>query len=382
MKIKLKKFKIREIVGDNRDWFTQDEESGRVFAMDGKLDIRPEYQREFVYKEKQRNAVIQTVLNNFPLNILYFVDRKDGSYEVLDGQQRLIFICQYAEGKFSVNIPSPNGGFDSANFGNLFPENQEAFLDYELQVYICEGTEEEKLNWFRIINIAGEVLSDQELRNALYHSKWLTDAKSLFSRANCPAKKNYGKYLKGKCDRQEYLETAFLWKADSEGIKGKDIVSEYMKIHRNDKDANELWNYFEKVFNWVEDTFGNFDKDTMVGLPWGLYYNKHKDDILDKATVQKEIKRLLLDEEVTNKKGIYAYILTGEEKYLSLRAFDEKDRLSKYEEQDHKCAICENEFELKDMHADHIKPWSKGGKTTYDNLQMLCTTCNLKKSNK
>ena len=234
--------------------FSEDDRTSKVIAMDGKLDIRPEYQREFVYDEKKRDAVINTVMNGFPLNIMYFVDRGDETYEVLDGQQRLISICRYATNKFSVKLPAATGGYNSVNYPNLFDEQAQAFLDYELEVYICDGTEQEKLEWFQIINIAGEVLEAQEIRNALYHGKWLTDAKSVFSRRNCAAYRNYGKYMKGDYIRQKFLETAFAWKADDEGITGNDAIAEYMQVHRDDDNANDLWDYFEKVFKWVNDT--------------------------------------------------------------------------------------------------------------------------------
>lgn len=361
--------------------FSEDDRTSKVIAMDGKLDIRPEYQREFVYDEKKRDAVINTVMNGFPLNIMYFVDRGDETYEVLDGQQRLISICRYATNKFSVKLPAATGGYNSVNYPNLFDEQAQAFLDYELEVYICDGTEQEKLEWFQIINIAGEVLEAQEIRNALYHGKWLTDAKSVFSRRNCAAYRNYGKYMKGDYIRQKFLETAFAWKADDEGITGNDAIAEYMQVHRNEDNANDLWDYFEKVFKWVNDTFGTYDKN-MKGVKWGLLYNEHKNDRLDPDEIKNTIQTLMADIDVQKKSNIYEYILTGEEKILNLRAFDDDVKKTKYAEQEGKCAICGKSFEYDKMHADHITPWSEGGKTVPENCQMLCVQCNLAKSNR
>ena len=376
MEIKMVKVPVRDLIQN----YEEDDTTSRVRAWGGKLDVRPEYQREFVYNDEKRDAVINTILKGFPLNIMYFVDRKDGTYEVLDGQQRIISICRYAQNMFSVKIPAASGGFNTVNFPNLFDEDREQFLNYELQVYICEGTDKEKLEWFEIINIAGEELEAQEIRNAIYHSAWLTDAKSLFSRRNCIANKNYGKYLGGNYIRQKFLETAFSWHADYEGFTGKDAIVDYMQKHRSDAKADELWKYFEDVFAWVQKIFGKYDKN-MKGVKWGLLYNKHKDDNLDSAAIQKRIPALLADREVQKKSGVYEYLLTNNEKVLSLRAFDETDRITMYNEQKGKCAICKKSFDISDMHADHIKPWSKGGKTTLENGQMLCTECNLKKSN-
>ncbi len=380
MIINMMKLPIRDLI----QGYSEDDFTSRVRAWGGKLDVRPEYQREFVYADDKRDAVINTIMKNFPLNIMYFVDRKDGTYEVLDGQQRIISICRYATNKFSVKIPAATGGYNTVNYPNLFDEDRDRFLDYELQVYICEGTDKEKLEWFEIINIAGETLANQEIRNAIYHSAWLTDAKSAFSRRNCAAYKNYGKYLNGDYIRQAFLETAFRWAADADGIVGKDAVEQYMQLHRNDKNADALWKYFEDVFTWVRDVFGKNIDPSMKGVQWGLLYNQHRNDNLDPTYMQKRVKELLADKEVGKRTGIYQYLLEGEktdaEKYLSLRQFDKDDMAAKYHEQGGLCAICGKPFDQKDMHGDHIIPWSKGGKTTYDNLQMLCVPCNLAKS--
>lgn len=377
MKINEKRLKI----GDLIEGYYEDDSTSKVTAWGGKLDVRPEYQREFVYAEKQRDAVINTVLNGFPLNIMYFVDRLDGTYEVLDGQQRIISICRYAKNMFSVKIPAATGGYNTVNYPNLFDDQLEDFLNYELHVYVCEGTEREKLDWFQVINIAGMTLENQEILNAVLHSAWLTDAKSAFSRRNCAANKNYGKYMNGDYIRQKFLETAFRWNAYYEGITGKDAIVQYMQKHRQDKNADALWKYFEDVFAWVQATFGSYDK-SMKGVEWGYLYNEHKDDNLDPVELQQRMKELMADDEVQKKSGIYEYLLTGEKKVLNLRTFSERDKITMYNRQQGLCAICGKPFSMKEMHADHIKPWSKGGLTDLSNGQMLCVNCNLAKSDK
>ena len=372
------KVKVKDLI----EGYNEDAQTGRVVAWGGKLDVRPKYQREFVYDEDKRDAVIRTIIKNFPLNIMYFVKREDDMYEVLDGQQRIISICRYATNSaISAKLEAPKGGHDAVNFNNLFDEDRDTFLDYELQVYICEGTEKEKLQWFQIINIAGEVLYDQEIRNAIFHGKWLTDAKSLFSKTNCAAHKRYSKYLKGKCIRQDYLETAIKWRADEEGIAGDDCISAFMQKHREDDNADELWHYIENVFEWVENTFGSY-QDNMKGVAWGLLYNKYRHDNLDPSFVQEEIKCLMEDPDVQKKAGIYEYILSGDEKVLKIRLFDDHVKKTIYAQQEGKCKMCGKSFDYTDMAGDHIVPWSKGGKTVIENCQMLCNDCNMYKSNK
>ena len=362
------KVTVREVF----DGYFNDDEEG-VVGYGGLLNIRPRYQREFVYKDKQRDEVIRTVLKGFPLSLIYWAKVKldDGSdgYEVLDGQQRTLSLCEYVEGSFSV---------DEKLFSNLPADLRKKILDYPLSVYVCDGNDSEKLEWFKTINIAGEELTDQELRNAVYAGTWTADAKRYFSKTGCAASKLAGDYMKGSPIRQEYLETAISWAAAAEGK----TIERYMGEHQNDPSAVQLWNYFRSVIDWVKAIFPKTRKE-MKGLPWGLYYNKHgKRADLDPKKLEAKIQRLMGDEDVTRKSGIYEYLLTGNEKHLSIRAFDRRDKWAAYERQNHKCAICGDHFEFDDMHGDHITPWSKGGKTDADNCQMLCVTCNLRKGNK
>lgn len=363
MKIELHKISVRELTKG----YIDNNENG-VRAYGGLLDVRPPYQREFVYKEKQRDAVIDTLTQGFPLNVMYWAVREDGTYEIIDGQQRTISICQYVNGDFA---------FDFRYFHNLQEDEQEQILNYELQVYICSGSDSEKLKWFETINIAGEELTKQELRNAVYAGSWVSDAKRYFSKNGSPASKIGCDYLNGSAIRQDYLETAISW--ISEGN-----IEVYMGNHQHDASAAPLWQFFQSVITWIETSFrpNKERKKIMKGLDWGFLYKNHKDEIFDYNKIEEEIKRLLLDDDVTNKKGIYPYILTRKEKHLSIRAYSDSQKLSAYESQNGFCAHCKEHFEISQMEADHITPWHIGGKTIPENCQMLCKNCNRQKSGK
>jgi 5-methylcytosine-specific restriction endonuclease McrA len=363
MKIELKNITVRDLV----EGYVDEQEEG-VRGYGGKLDIRPAYQREFIYGEKLRNEVIHTVRRNFPLHTMYWAVSEDG-FELMDGQQRTISICQYVAGDFSVLVDG-----NPAGFVNLPPDKKQQILDYELSIYVCEGTESEKLDWFKIINIAGLKLTDQELRNAIYTGPWLADAKKWFSKTGCPAYAIGEKYVNGSAIRQEILEKAIEWIS-------ADKVEDYMAAHQHDKDAQELWQHYQAVIGWAERIFPTYRR-IMKGLDWGKFYREHKDDKLNAADLEKQIVALIEDDEVESKKGIYEYLLTGNEKALNLRAFSDKLKIAAYEKQKGICPVCTKQFEIGQMEADHIVPWSKGGKTVQENCQMLCMLHNRTKSGK
>lgn len=362
MEIKLNEISVREVV----EGYIDNQENG-VVGYHGKLDIRPPFQREFIYNEKERNAVIDTINKNFPLNVMYWCKNGDG-YELLDGQQRTLSICQYVNGDFSLN---------NRFFGNLTKTEQDAIYDYKLMVYICEGTDREKLDWFKIINIAGEKLTVQELRNAMYTGTWLYDAKRHFSKTGCPAYQIGEKLMNGSTIRQDYLETALKWISDRDKIE----IEDYMAIHQHDEDSNELWMYYQNVLDWVKRLFPNYRKE-MKGIDWGILFNKYKDHSYNSDKLEEQVKQLMMDDDVTKKSGIYIYLINGEEKYLNIRSFTDNQKRVAYERQQGICPICKNHFEITEMEGDHITPWHEGGKTDINNLQMLCKDCNRRKSGK
>jgi len=363
MKIELKEITVRELA----DGYEDNSEEG-VVGFGGRLDIRPPYQREFIYKDKQRDAVINTLTRNFPLNVMYWAVREDGNYEIIDGQQRTISICQFINGDFS---------FQQRYFDNLQNDEKEQIQNYKLMIYLCSGTDSERLDWFRTINIAGEPLTDQELRNAVYAGSWTADAKRYFSKTGCVAYQIGGDYLNCIAIRQEYLETAIDWISSAENLK----IEDYMSKHQRDPNADALWRYFQDVINWVKTTFPVYRKE-MKGIEWGKLYNKYKDVVYDTKKLEAKILKLIDDDDVQSIKGIYIYILTGEEKHLNLRQFDEKIKRKVYEKQKGICPKCPKgkHYKIEEMEADHIKPWHEGGHTTEDNCQLLCKDDNRRKS--
>lgn len=373
MKIEPKQIKVRDVF----DCYADNGDDG-VFAYGGRLAIRPPYQREFVYNNEQAEAVIQTVLKGFPLNVMYWVRVGNDRYEVLDGQQRTLSVMQYLKHQFSITLDGKKYYWDA-----LPDDKYNAIMNYKSMVYICEGEESEKLEWFKVVNIAGEKLTEQEIRNISYTGEWLSDAKLHFSKRNCAAKKMSDKYITGDPNRQELLEKALKGICEYQGIKE---ITEYMARHKSDADADELWQYFQDVIHWVEKIFPKYFPD-MKGLDWCHLYNTYHDRAYNSSVMSAEVKRLHEDDEVQKAKGIYEFLLSRDidpfaGRLLNLRAFEKRDKIAAYSRQNGICPVCGEHFEFDEMEGDHIKPWSKGGETTPDNCQMLCKSCNAKKTDK
>jgi hypothetical protein len=360
MKIELHEITVRDLTNGYKD----NNEEG-VIGYGGRLDIRPPYQREFIYKDKQRDAVIDTIVKEFPLNVMYWAVRDDGNYEIIDGQQRTISVCQYVNGDFAYMFKY---------FHNLQEDEKEQILNYKLMIYLCSGTDSERLKWFETINIAGEKLSDQELKNAVYAGPWVSDAKRYFSKRGCAAVAIGSDYLSGSAIRQEYLETAIDWISNGN-------IKTYMANHQHDPNANALWLYFQAVITWIGGTFTK-KRSIMKNVDWGMLYNKFKDEVYDAKTIEVETAKLILDDDVVKKPGIYPYILTRDERYLGIRAFTPAMKLKVYELQNGICKQCGKHFDISEMEADHIIPWHDGGKTVEDNCQLLCKHDNRVKSGK
>ena len=367
--------KISPLTITVRDLFEGYVDSGDdgVVGYGGLLDIRPSFQRAFIYPEKQQRAVIDSVLSGFPLNVMYWSVKEDGTYELLDGQQRTLSLCRFVDGKFS---------HDLSFFENKPSDIQEKILSYVLSIYVCEGTESEKLKWFETINIAGLKLTDQELRNAVYAGPWVSDAKRYFSRPGTGGAKMAADYVNGAADRQEIMEKAIEWAA----LPHLWDINEYMNRHAKDPNASDLWLYFNSVITWLETVFPKTEKKLLKGQPWGELYLRFKGKVFDSLALQDRIDELVLDDEVTSKKGVIRYVLAEaagdlspkDEAGLSLRSFTPAQKIAQWKAQSGVCPVCaargmaKTVYALDEMEADHIKPWSKGGKTEMSNCQMLC----------
>ena len=383
MEIKRVSIKIVDLCDGYKNDSEEDIERG-VYAYHGKLCVRPAFQRMFVYDKKQENAVIDTALKGFPLNIMYWVDNGDGTYDCLDGQQRTISLCNFVDGISSFQAPwlKDNARIYIHTLKRIDPDLYAKFMNYELEVYICRGTKAEQMEWFKTINIAGEELYPQELRNASYVSRWLTDAKRYFSKANasstakCPAERLGGQYTNKNANRQEILEQVISWRI---GSKEDVDICNYMEAHINDKDASDLWNYFNNVINWITTVFYETYDKGMATVNWGKLYNDYHTEDFDADEISEKFNELMmykatkeLDISVAK---ICEYCITRDETLLKHREFNEAQKTTMYNQQRGICPDRGKHYLKAEMHAHHIVPWYNGGVTELANGVMLCEEC-------
>lgn len=377
-------------VKDICEGFVYNELEGKgLFGLAGKLTIQPEYQRNYIYADGKKDvAVIESLLKDYPLGLIYFVKVSDDEFEILDGQQRITSFGRYVTNKFAVK---DENGMEQY-FDGIAEDKKAKILDAKLTIYECEGEESEIKNWFRTINIAGVPLNDQELNNSIFSGPFVTLAKAEFSNSQNANIQKWSAYIKGSANRQSFLEKALYWVS-------KGNIVDYMSSHRYDDNINELNTYFTSVIDWVSSVFSDVEKE-MCGIEWGRLYETYHNKAYDPKNVSLEVQKHYGDPYVKNRIGIFEYILGGSKdaKLLNVRVFDEATKKSIYSKQTKEaeekgisnCPLCSIGHEsnkskiwkLKEMDADHVTAWSKGGATDIKNCQMLCKTHNRAKGNK
>lgn len=388
MRTELKRYKVSEVL----DGFVYNDLEGKgLFGLAGRLVIQPEYQRHYIYGDGKRDvAVIDSTLEGYPLGLIYFNVNDDG-LEVLDGQQRITSLGRFVKGKFAIKVDG-----SEQTFSSLPKDAQQKILDTELLVYECEGLETEIKEWFRTVNIAGVPLNEQELLNAIYSGPFVSLAKAEFSNSGNANMQKWAAYVKGDPKRQEILEVALRWIAASKGV----TVDAYLAQHRHDDNIQELKTYFTSVIDWAGGVFPGPPQKEMRGLQWGRLYETYKKTSYDPNKMAAEVSRLLNDPAVKNRRGVYEYLLGGssDTRLLDVRLFEETTKRDAYRRQTEAgkkagtsncplCAVGNNEnktriYEMKEMEADHVTPWSKGGKSSLANCEMLCVPHNRAKGNR
>ena len=387
MKIETIEKTVRELVSCYKDTGVD----GSVFALGGRLNVRPAYQREYVYDDDKAAAVIKTILKGYPLNVFYWAVNEDGTYEMLDGQQRTISICRFIKNIGNQALSISRDGVGDV-YKSLKREDRKQILKYPLQICICTGSDDDKMDWFETINTVGSLLTKQEMRNAVYNGTWISDARKWFGVAKCEAYeigkdliaggKNVDKITPRSPERQFYLEKAIEWAC---GSKKESVIRGYMRDRRRLPNADELKEFFKSVVEWAKTVFPDVYKNEnykndMKGVDWGKLYRNHGHKEINTMWNVKAFNKMN-DPDVQVRSGIFEYVLTGQERWMNEDRFSEAIKRAVYRKQNRECFICKNQTTYLSMHGHHNVPWSKDGPTTEENCQMLCSTCNIARNN-
>jgi len=379
-------------VKDICEGFVYNELEGKgLFGLSGTLTIQPEYQRNYIYASdggKREVAVIESLLKDYPIGLIYFNKVSENNLEVLDGQQRITSVGRFVTDKFAIK---DENGMEQY-FGGMAKDKKAKILETKLLIYECEGTESQIKEWFRTINIAGVPLNPQELLNAVYSGPFVTLGKEEFSNSQNANIQKWSAYVSGSANRQDFMECALDWVS-------KCNIGDYMSSHRFDKNINELKIYFNSVIDWVSVVFTDVESE-MRGLEWGRLYEAYHNKAYDSVKVSAKVQKLYADSYIKNRKGIFEFILgdSTDTKLLNVRVFDDTTKKSVYKEQTTKaekkkesncphCALGHDAnkskiWNLSEMDADHVAAWSKGGTTSVKNCQMLCKIHNRAKGNR
>lgn len=381
--------------------YSSDEEKG-LFGWNGKLVIQPKFQRHYIYNannDEKAKAVICSMLKDYPIGLFYFIKTKDEEgndiFEILDGQQRITSIGRFVTRQNSFSLLDENGNYQ--NYDSLSQEKREKLDNYELLVYICEGTEDETREWFETVNTIGVPMKNQEIRNAIYSGDFVEACKYEYSRSS--SKQNiWATYISNHdYKRQEIMETALSWISQKYNIE----INDYMSQNRNNSDISEVKNYFDTIIDWAKVMFTDSSRSSLKLQKWNKLFEKYHNKHYDIAELNNKIQKLFEDDSINNPKGIYEYVLDGcrDTKLLDIRLFKKNIKEPVYERQtnyarEHNCSNCpdcaqcgdatrnKKIYNFDEMEADHVSAWSRGGSTTIENCQMLCKYHNGLKGNK
>lgn len=401
MEIKERFITIGEFV---KGYVNNDEtDEGGVFTMNNTVCIRPYFQRSYIRANDKawKQNLIYSILRGYPISLIYLGANEDGTYDMIDGQQRSITICDFVNHAFSIEIDNK-----VYNYGNLPQIYKDKFDSYKLRINDCIGNEATKLKWFEIINQPISELEQQELRNAVYPGEWLEKNKKYFSAPTSKITKEvndkshnnrYAAYrycANPQIERQDILQLALDWASASEF---PDMIDEdtqkramhkrielYMTKHQHDSD-NTLIDFYKNVIDWIWATFLDLDNNphssrnikgtphSMENVDWGRLYYLYHDKYYDTKYLSKRVIELISDNDIQQKKGIYEYLLTGEknEKYLQIRKFSNEEKEQMYHYQGGIDPIDGKHYLLDEMETHHIKAWSNGGRTVIDNCVLL-----------
>ena len=345
-----------------------------------------ELQRNIVYDADKQALVIDSLYKGIPLPAFYLWQREDGKLEVLDGKQRIEAIKKFKQGNLLYEGKSWKAyAYDS--------DLQQVVDETELTMIICSGNEEKKREIFKRINTLGVPLSRFEVLNGLYHGEYIEGLNYYFANdANVRKVLPYASVDRG--DNKYRLLEYIYYVRKGRVFPKRSELDDYVQQHKNESFNDEV-KKIKPYIGFIRDVFGDASKINSV-LKFKLAVKYQKDRTIwqqHKDTIIKECNTYLKSEWSklsTTKDQDIEDIILGVVNNLHVdpkRLFTEDDKtkllaeLEPNEQGLYECKNCHQHFAADELTVDHIKPWSKGGRTVLSNAQLLCRACNSEKGN-
>jgi hypothetical protein len=387
------------------------------------INKNPDFQREYeAWDDKLKTRFIETILIGRAMNPIWTIlNPDDNSEEVLDGMHRLTTALDFLNNKFKLNVKyftdeSRGQYYDKKNFSELSPDDQQKIRNYNFIFNQLDSSYRTDVNkrrdMYEILNRSSRTLNEYEFNKVLY-SKFF-DLISEF-------KDELNKLFFNMNDKRGELQTEIIdilvlsnelpnsWSSINtlrekyyEETLGHTQQSVSNYLQNNEEILRSKINIIKKIIVTLKDNlFFSFNKKffNKYYVPYKfiisrlLYrfkdislFNRHIIDIIDQFKI--EIINIDIQEklECKSRNAIFQkklinlidnIINSSYEKNKDKRLFSKSDINTKLNEQNNVCAICKKEKEK--YEGDHIIPWAKGGKTIYENLQVLCIDCHYKK---
>lgn len=384
----------------------------------GRIETNPEYQRDFVYSIEKSSRLIESALMKIPLPKIYLCEEKDGKLSVVDGQQRIRSFLNFIRNEYALKGMTVFPELEGKYYKDLETKLQDVIDETSIRtIIINEDSADAKYDIFERLNRGAVTLKEQELRNCVYRGPYNSMINEIAT------DKNVSIMFKAENKRMWYQEyiLRFFALIDFMSYKPsmKTHLNKYMKAHQYDDEKNvqEDKDAFIKTLSIVKEVLGadafstvDYDKKVVLNKFSATFYDsimvafsrfdrtkliakadairaaindkKLHDDVYHDAcyaatgSTDRVVRRILT---IFN---LVSSILGDDGVEKEVRTFDSSLKLPLAEKQGYVCPLCQNKIvDIDECEIDHIIPYSLGGKTVFENAQLVHKICNRHKSN-
>lgn len=390
---------------------------------DGDLNTNPDFQRDYVYKDKQASKLVESILLGIPIPNVFFCQEDDESFSVIDGQQRIVSLTKFLNNELKLTGLEEIKEYNGLKYKDLPKDEQRKYKNTTLNcIKILKENKNLKYEIFTRLNQGAVKLKPQELRNCIYRGSFNSLLEEMAKKKKEKLKKLFFEDNNNK-KYQEYILRFFALR-DFSQYKGSLLktMNEFMELHKNEPKENikKIEKEFFSVFDIVKSVLGNqafcaYDRSKKVlmnkfsptvydsiMIAFSFFDKRGLQNNADK--IKKEIKKIKTGNReyqdasygssgskskvLTRISIIFSllqeYVKETEDKIGDRRLYSKDEKIHLWNmSKKHKCCYCGQEIlSIDNAEVDHSKPYSKGGKTNLKNAKLIHSFCNKLKSNK